>query len=186
MKAKTQTLIQFALLILILVIAGSGAYFFLLHIPMATVTTFGEPMADLDGSRVLLLSARLFFNRDQMLTPTAVRRMQQVFIIHQGETGREIAIALEKEGYVHDAESFVDYLIYKGIDRVLQAGVYLIPREITPKSLADSLYDPNPEDVAFSFPAGWRVEEIAALLPSSGLSIQPDEFIQYEIGRAHV
>jgi UPF0755 protein len=179
MKIKTQTQVQFILLMCVLLFAGFAAYSFFFHIPMATRTAFGEPFADLDDSRVLLLSARLFFNRDQMLTPTASRRAQEIFIIHPGEIGREIAIALTKEGYIQDPEIFVDYMVYRGIDRVLQAGVYLIPREITPKLLADSLVDPNPEDVAFAFPAGWRVEEIAALLPSSGLSIQPDEFIDY-------
>ena len=164
---------------LVLGIAGLAAYSFFTTIPSVITTEFGRPAENLDDSRVLLLSARLFFNRDQMLLPTASRRAQQVFIIHPGETGREIATALANEGYIHDPESFVDYLVYKGIDRVLQAGVYLIPREITPKLLADSLIDPNPEDVAFSFPAGWRVEEIAGLLPSSGLNIQPDAFIEY-------
>lgn len=179
MKYKTQTLVQFILIILVIIFAGLAAYSFFFHIPLGTRTTFGEPAANLDDSQMLLLSARLFFNRDQLLTPTTIRRAQEVFIIQSGETGREIAFALANEGYIPDAESFVNYLVYKGIDRVLQAGVYLIPREITPKLLADSLVDPNPEDVAFSFPAGWRVEEIAALLPSSGLSIQPEKLIEY-------
>ena len=179
MKANTQSKVLFVLLMLVLVIAGLAAYSFFYTIPSAITTEFGKPAENLDDSQFLLLSARLFFNRDKMLLPTASRHAQQVFIIHPGETGREIATALANEGYIHDPESFVDYLVYKGIDRVLQAGVYLIPREITPKLLADSLIDPNPEDVAFSFPAGWRVEEIAGLLPSSGLNIQPDEFIEY-------
>jgi UPF0755 protein len=179
MKPKTQSKVQFILLLVVFILAVIASYSFLIHIPVATATAFGEPSVNLENSQVLLLSAKLFFNRDQLLTTISNQRAQQVFIIQPGETGREIAFALAKEGYIQETESFVDYLIYKGIDRVLQAGVYLIPGEFTPKSLADSLIDPNPEDVAFSFPAGWRVEEIAGLLPSSGLKIPPEEFIKF-------
>jgi len=179
MKTSNQSLSLLILLLLSFILVGIAAYTFLFHIPQETVAFFGEAAENLDDSRVLLLSAKLFIQHDQLLTSNSSRRMQQVFIIHPGETGREIAVALANEGYIQEAESFVDYLVYKGIDRVLQAGVYLIPGEITPKLLADLLYDPNPEDVAFSFPAGWRVEEIAGLLPSSGLNIQPEVFIEY-------
>lgn len=179
MKAMNQSIALVSLLLLVLAIVGIAGYFFFYYIPNTAADLFGETSEDLDDSQVLLLSAKLFFNRDLLLTSNRTRYAQEVFIIHPGESAREIAIALGKKGFIQEPESFVDYLVYKGFDRVLQAGVYLIPGEITPKSLADSLIDPNPEDVAFSFPAGWRVEEIAGLLPSSGLNIQPEDFIDF-------
>jgi UPF0755 protein len=43
--------------------------------------------------------------------------------------------------------------------------------------IANHIVDSNPSDVAFSFMPGWRAEEIAALLPQSGLSISGDDFL---------
>jgi UPF0755 protein len=43
--------------------------------------------------------------------------------------------------------------------------------------LARGLEDPTPGDVRFIVLAGWRLEEIAAALPTSGLPISPQEFL---------
>ena len=44
-------------------------------------------------------------------------------------------------------------------------------------AIANHIVDSNPEDVVFSFLAGWRAEEIATLLPDSGLEISEAEFL---------
>jgi len=40
------------------------------------------------------------------------------------------------------------------------------------------MQDATPTDVEFVVLAGWRIDEIAALLPTSGLSITPEEFVR--------
>ena len=44
--------------------------------------------------------------------------------------------------------------------------------------VARQMQDATPTDVEFVVLAGWRIEEIAALLSTSGLSITPEEFIR--------
>lgn len=179
MKAKIQSLFLAALILLVLMITITAAYFSLFFLPGYASNIFGSPSQGLEQSQTILLSAKLYFARDQLLVPVSNDQIQEVFIVNSGETGTEIAISLEDRGFIHQKESFIDYLVYKGIDRVLQSGVYLISRDMNPKRIADSLIDQSPEDVAFSFPAGWRVEEIAALLPSSGTSISLEDFLAY-------
>lgn len=179
MKTKTQSLLLSFIVLVFLLLAGICAFFFMVYAPKAVNSWFGDASPNLDRSQTIVLSAKLFFQRDQLLTELNPRQQQEIFIIEPGQTGQGIAVSLASRGLIPNEESFTDYLIYKGIDRSLLAGVYLIPGKITPMALADSLVDQNPEDVAFAFPAGWRVEEIAQLLPSSGLELKPEEFVEY-------
>lgn len=179
MKTKTQSLLLSFIVLVFLLLAGICAFFFMVYAPKAVNSWFGDASPNLDRSQTIVLSAKLFFQRDQLLTEFNPRQQQEIFIIEPGQTGQGIAVSLASRGLIPNEESFTDYLIYKGIDRSLLAGVYLIPGKITPMALADSLVDQNPEDVAFAFPAGWRVEEIAQLLPSSGLELKPEEFVEY-------
>ena len=179
MKTKTQSFLLSFIVLVFLLLTGICTYFFLVYTPKSVNNWFGDVSPNLDRSQTIVLSAKLFLHRDLLLNESAARQRQEIFIIEPGQTGQGIANSLANRGFIPSAESFTDYLVYKGHDRLLQAGVYLIPTKITPTSLADSLVDQNPEDVAFAFPAGWRVEEIAQLLPSSGLAIKSEEFIDY-------
>ena len=44
--------------------------------------------------------------------------------------------------------------------------------------IAHALQDATPREVDFQILPGWRLEEIAAALPTSGLNISPEEFLQ--------
>ena len=48
---------------------------------------------------------------------------------------------------------------------------------MTPIEIALTLQDATPREVAFNILPGWRLEEIAAALPTSGLSITPEDFL---------
>ena len=47
-----------------------------------------------------------------------------------------------------------------------------------PTQIAQKLQDATPTQVKFIILPGWRLEEIAAIMPTSGLHITPDQFIQ--------
>ena len=116
-------------------------------------------------------------NRDLLLKPYSQEGFDKIFIILPGETAKSVSDELSKVKLIQDPEIFTDYLVYKGIDRLLQAGNYLLSPAMTPVEIAEFLYDTTPQDVAFSFLAGWRAEEIAVLLPASGLAIPAEEFL---------
>jgi UPF0755 protein len=43
--------------------------------------------------------------------------------------------------------------------------------------IATELVDPTPDEVTFGLLAGWRVQEIAALIPASGLNFSKEDFL---------
>lgn len=179
MKARTQTIFLSIIIFLFIILIAGASYYFAFLIPGKVIKMFGEPSTELDRSGIILLSSKLFFKSLELLEPQSGDSEQKIFIIHPGETATEIASSLKDEGLIREETVFVDLLRYKGIDHVLQSGIYLIANNLTPLQIINIIHDDDPSDVTFSFPAGWRVEEIARLLPSSGIEIDPDEFVDY-------
>jgi UPF0755 protein len=126
---------------------------------------------------LFLLSARLFFAGDALSTPADRFGAERLFHIELGESVGQISANLEAHGLIGDAASFQAYLQYAGLDTSIQAGDYLLSAAHTPVEIAHALQDPTPGDVAFGVLAGWRMEEIAASLPTSGLNISEEAFL---------
>jgi UPF0755 protein len=126
----------------------------------------------------LYYSARLSLARNSLLLPSSNNNEERIFEIRQGESVGSVAYRLEAAGLVPDATSLRIYLIYSGIDRRLQAGKYKLTPANAPVVIAQQLQDATPSEVIFAILPGWRLEEIAASLPTTGLSITGEEFIQ--------
>ena len=63
-------------------------------------------------------------------------------------------------------------MIYKGYDRTLSPGTYTIPNDSTPIQMVDLISDNRNRDFQFTIFAGWRMEEIAALVDQLGFDLQ--------------
>lgn len=177
MKDKNQILVLSGILLAVLLVIIFSIIALSVLIPDATVHLFGSPNSAFDNASRILYSAKLYLNRDLLLKPYSPARSDKIFIIQSGETAKLVSDGLSKEKLIKDPEIFTDYLVYKGIDRLLQAGTYRLSPGLTPVEIAELLYDATPQDVAFSFLAGWRAEEVAVLLPASGLAIPAEEFL---------
>jgi UPF0755 protein len=99
------------------------------------------------------------------------------FRIVQGEPVASIASRLEGEGIIASGQALQDYLVYTGKDRTIQAGEYSVSAALSPLEIATQLQDATPADVTFVVLPGWRVEEIAAALPTSGLAFTQLELL---------
>ncbi|MEJ5202863.1 MAG: endolytic transglycosylase MltG, partial [Anaerolineales bacterium] len=77
-----------------------------------------------------------------------------------------------------DARLFEIYLLYAGLDTRLQAGDYKLSASSNMIEIAHALQDATPLEVPFVILSGWRLEEIATTLPTSGLSVSADEFLR--------
>ena len=84
---------------------------------------------------------------------------------------------MQAAGLIPDAGAWVDYLVYSGLDVQLQAGNYRLSAALSPVGIAQYMQDPRSHEIRFAILPGWRLEEIAASLPSSGLAITPEEFL---------
>jgi UPF0755 protein len=130
------------------------------------------------GTAGKLHYATLMLWHDGLLTrPKDPSGAEQIFTIESGETVDEIASRLEKSGLIPSASAFRDYLVYRGLDTTIQTGDFSLSAAMSPLTLADKIQDGTPTQVTFTILAGWRMEEIAASLPTSGLNISPEEFL---------
>jgi UPF0755 protein len=78
---------------------------------------------------------------------------------------------------IRSANAFRAYLIYSGLDTSIQAGDYKLSPAFSAIEIARKLQDASPEEVTFVILPGWRMEEIATSLTTSGLSFSPEEFL---------
>ena len=177
MKDKNQKFILSGIILIIILAFAIFVFTVAVLIPDITAHMLGAPDPAMDNASRILYSTKLFLNRDLLFSPYSSNGSDRVFIIYPGKTAEEIVGDLSNAQLIKDAGNFTDYLVYKGVDRQLQAGTYLLNPKLNPIEIAALLYDTTPEDITFSFLAGWRIEEIAALLPTSGLNISTDDFI---------
>ncbi len=148
-----------------------------IEIPRRTERTFGQPAADLGFQRRIMLSLRLISQADQLTSPLNPEAGNQLFTVKAGESAQDVALRLEDEGLIFSGTAMVDYMVYSGLDRAVQSGEYKLSARMPPLEIAHELLDASPEEVAFRILAGWRLEEIASALPTSGLTFDPVDFI---------
>jgi len=122
-------------------------------------------------------SALLLWYGGLLTQPLDLSGAEQSFTIEMGESVDSVANHLESVGLIRDAGSFRTYLIYSGLDTSIQAGEYKLSTTMSALDVAHELQDATPEEVTFVVLPGWRVEEIADSLPTSGLPITYDEFL---------
>jgi UPF0755 protein len=146
-------------------------------IPRAAAREFGSPSQKLSGTQKLLYSFRLMMYSNELTIPADAFGEPQSFQIEMGEAVGSIASRLETQGLVRSAEAFRIYMIYAGLDTTVQAGNYEISPTMNGIDIAHSLQDATPKEVSFTILPGWRVEEIAAALPTSGLNLKPEDFL---------
>jgi UPF0755 protein len=150
----------------------------LLSLPGFATETFGQPSPDLDLLQRIRLSGELLLNRNQLTRPVDPFGEPRPFKVILGETPRSIAARLEGEQLIWDEAAFRNFLLYAGLDTTLQAGDYILSPAMTPVEIATSLQDATPTEVTLTVLPGWRLEEVAGTLPTSGLNISPEEFIR--------
>ena len=148
-----------------------------LYVSSEVAAQFGEPSPNLSLTQRVLYPLELFSKQDKMTEPFDLNDMEQPFTVGQGESVSMVCLRLEDEGFIPDAEIFRIYLVYSGLDRMLQSGDYSISGQMTPMEIAADMLDATPTDTTVSILAGWRIEEIAASLAAGGLQLNAEEFI---------
>ncbi|MGV8027128.1 MAG: endolytic transglycosylase MltG [Anaerolineaceae bacterium] len=164
----------FLLTILVLL----GIFLFFIYFPYQTAELFGKPDASLNLNQSSRLAAGLFFHRDVLIIPMQQGAQEsQEFQVLAGDTASQVSIKLAQVGLISDEQVFLNYLIYKGYDRILQSGTYFFSAAQSPVNLADAMIDPTPEDVRFVILPGIRLEEITRLIPTSGLNFSSNDLL---------
>lgn len=149
----------------------------IIYLPSQATRIYGPPSEVLGIGQRIQYSALLLWYDGLLTRPVDTQGTEQSFTIETGESVDSIANHLQIVGLIRDAESFRAYLVYSGLDTSIQAGEYKLSAAMSAIAVAHELQDATPEDVTFVILPGWRIEEIAESLSTSGLSITPDEFI---------
>lgn len=180
MRNRTGTFLRI-LLVLILLAActvaalGVGAAD---RLPRLVAEKFGPASPSLGLPQRIIYALRLLGSESSLLTPLDPRGQPRDFTVSLGESVNSIAFRLEEEHFIDNAAAFRTYLVYAGIDTAVRAGKYQLSPSMTAVQIARKLQNAVPEEVEFHILPGWRAEEIANSLPTSGLSVGPDEFLQ--------
>jgi len=165
------------ILIIIIILTCIGLYLAFIVVPSRAEQIYGKPASWLTTSQRVEYSARLLWYDGLLTSPIDPQGVERSFVIQPNESVYSIANNLDAVGLIKDAESFRAYLIYSGLDTSIQAGEYQLSPAMSAIQIAHDLQDATSEEVRFSVLPGWRMEEIAASLPSSGLPIAPEVFI---------
>ncbi len=152
-------------------------FLILFTIPSQAARVYGPPASGLTFSQRIEYSARLLWYDGLLTRPLDVSGAEQSFTISIGESVTSMALNLQRSGIIRDAAAFRAYLIYSGLDTSIQAGEYKLSPAMSAIDIAHELQDATATEIPFRVLAGWRVEEIAASIPTSGLSFTPDEFL---------
>lgn len=150
----------------------------LFSLPSQAEKIFGPPGAHLSQQRLIFYSALLLWQKNDLTQATDPLGADTPFTVAQGESTTSVIGRLWDTGLIKNPGAFRTYLYYSGLDVSLQAGDYQLSPALTPIEIAHKMQDATPAQVTFQIMAGWRLEEIAAAMPTSGLSISPEEFLK--------
>ncbi len=149
----------------------------LLYLPVNVEKEFGKPVAGLSFTTRIYYAVMLLSHENDLTMPLNPEGSEQNFTIDMGEPAMSVIERLQSEGLIRSAEAMRIFLQYSGFDTSLQSGVHRLSPAMTPLEIANTIQSLNRTVLDFSVLSGWRLEEIAATLPTSGLEISPEQFI---------
>ncbi len=167
---------RFFLAITLLIIIISIAL--LIAIPALATYYYGKASPALNITQRFQYSAKILWYKPSISRAADIYGMEQSFEITNGESPYETAARLESQNIILDAEAFITLLVYTGADTHLMPGIYMLNPSLSMQSIAGILQDARASQIAFVVLPGWRMEEIAASLPSSGLLIAEEAFMR--------
>lgn len=176
MKNKRKTANGIGCLIIIFLLIGfvlGGQFVIAKYIARA----IGPMNESLGSIAQFTYPVKLFIEKEDVLEPANALDEEYLFTIDAGESPYDIAAFLKEDGRISAAQAMIDYLIYSGKDTLIQQGEFKLNRNMNVIQIVDSLMDPLPTKGRLVILPGWRLEEIAEALPTTGIEVDPQEFL---------
>lgn len=101
---------------------------------------------------------------------------QAEFVVADGDTASQIATRLAEQGFLLDARAFVFISSERELADKLEAGTYLLRRDMTPDELVNALLVSRDLAVSVGLREGLRLEQITAKLETLPLTMDVKEF----------
>ncbi len=126
---------------------------------------------------VLLLIFCYFAGRVVMVwdKPNSDSSSRVTFTVPKGASLNKIIGILDEKELIRDPLVFKWFIRYNGLSTKLQAGDYVVQKDLTFAELAEILQNGKSEEVRITIPEGYTIEQIDALLAKKSLT-SPGEF----------
>jgi UPF0755 protein len=139
---------------------------------------FGPPAAQLSSIQSIYLSALVLMQSKDLTQPVNPMGGDVKLTIETGESVASIISKLWEAGLISNPGVFRSYLQYTGLDTSLKAGNYTLSSAMSPIEISQAIQTSISADITLTILPGWRLEEIANTLPSSGFTTTAEEFYQ--------
>ncbi len=150
MKSKTPCLSWMLLLIFLSALALVAVAVF---VPLAARQDFGEPSPALNIWQQYNYGVDLVWNARNITQARDPAGVEQLFIIQSGESVTSISTRLEQAGLILNANTFRNYLLWAGLDTIIQTGTYRISPAQTGLDIAQMLKSTTLTEVNSQHPA---------------------------------
>ena len=175
MKSRSSFLTCSLLLVMLLLVSLVALA---VYIPQAVRRSFGPPSPELNLWQRFYYGVDLIWHAGDLTQARDPAGSEQLFIIQPGESVVSISGRLEQAGLIRSAGTFRTYLLWSGLDTGVQNGTYRLSPAFTGVEIAGLLNSRSTTEIEFRVLPGWRMEEIAASLPTSGLEFSPQDFLR--------
>lgn len=175
-KKKHQIVILMTLMVILCCAASVASSILIINNKVESI--YGAPDPKLNLFRRTQLSLSLYAKKDLLIAPVSEFPGNGLFTITPDETAYMIAVRLQEKGYISNAGIFIDYLVYKGYDRLLNNGDFSISTGMTPIEIAEKIHSSSGDMTVFNILPGWRVEEIARAMEIYQFSFSPEELVR--------
>lgn len=120
---------------------------------------------------------------ERLTAPASADSTEIEFTVEAGETARGIAGRLVAEELLLDERAFLLVAIEKDLAGALQAGTFLLRRNLTPEQLVATLLEAKDPTVVLRFRTGLRLEQLTAYLQArppeiATLELDAGEFLE--------
>jgi UPF0755 protein len=160
---------------LILGVATGVVWFFFRQTRSAALQPGLE--VDLTSLEKSVLGVYLNLRKAEIDTPASSAAGTVPFTVQPGENGATIAARLERLSLIRDAELFRLLLRYWGVDDRLEAGDYVLRRDMSMSDIVGQLQHGRLSAKTVTIREGLRAEEVAHLFAVEGL-VDQEQFIR--------
>ena len=171
---------QIPILFLFFFLLTVGLVLFMMYAVYRNGQALGAPGSNVSTLNNLRYSIRLYKNLDLLQQKMEFSgHPERKFVVSTSDSALDVCYKLEAEQFVYSGIGTCDILTYKGTDRTLSPGTYTLPSGLNAIQVASFIADGTKRDLQFTIFAGWRLEEVAAVINQLGLGFTREEFLNF-------
>ncbi|HAZ28748.1 MAG TPA: endolytic transglycosylase MltG [Candidatus Magasanikbacteria bacterium] len=100
------------------------------------------------------------------------------FDVKQGESSASLARRLEEEGVIRNAWLFRRYVLWKGMDKTIQYGSFVVETPITMARVVKALLEPGVNEKVVTIIPGWDFRDMATYFVAQGFVETEEQFFR--------